>query len=120
MAFRFLDFPVYKDLKDFIKEVYRISSKFPKEEQFGLTNQMRRAAVSIALNIAEGSDRGSDNEFKRFIDISIGSLNEVVAILDIALDNGFINGNQYDTMFDRAELIVKQLSGFKKSLMNKS
>jgi len=119
MAFRFLSFPVYTDIKEFIKEIYTISGKFPKEEQFGLTNQLRRAATSIALNIAEGSDRGSDNEFKRFIDISIGSLNEVVAILDLALTIGFINNEQYDIMFNKAEQIVKQLSGFKKSLAKK-
>ncbi|MDI6732114.1 MAG: four helix bundle protein [Candidatus Margulisbacteria bacterium] len=120
MAFRFLSFPVYKDVRNFIKEIYAISGKFPKEEQFGLTNQLRRAVISIALNIAEGSDRGSDNEFKRFIDISIGSLNEVIAILDIASDNGFIKKDEYDIMVVKAEHIVKQLSGFKKSLVKNS
>ena len=119
MAFRFLSFPVYKDIKDFIKEVYAVSKKFPQDEQFGITNQLRRAAVSIALNIAEGSDRGSDKEFKRFIDISIGSLNEVVAVLDIASANNFIIKDQYDIMLDKAEHIVKQLAGFKKSLAMK-
>ena len=64
MAFRFLEFPVYKDIKKYIREIYQISSGFPQVEQFGMTNQIRRAAVSIALNLAEGSDRGSDKDFQ--------------------------------------------------------
>ena len=116
MAFRFLNFPVYKDIKKYIKNIYSISSAFPREEQFGMSNQLRRAATFIALNIAEGSDRGSDKEFKRFAQMSIGSLNETVAILDISLENGFINQKNYDIMFLQAENIVKQLSGLCKSL----
>ena len=116
MSFRFLQFPVYKDIKKFIRNIYSISSKFPKNEQFGLTSQFRRAATSIALNLAEGSDRGSDKEFRHFVDLAIGSLNETVAILDISLDNGFINQKVYDIMFSQAENIVKQLSGLRKKL----
>ncbi|MEA3493392.1 MAG: four helix bundle protein [Candidatus Margulisiibacteriota bacterium] len=88
MTFRFLKFPVYADIKKYIKNIYSISSQFPKEEQFGMINQLRRAATSIALNLAEGSDRGSDKDFKRFINMSIGSLNETVAVLDLSLGNG--------------------------------
>lgn len=116
MAFRFLEFPVYKEIKKYIKAIYELSSKFPKEEQFGMTNQIRRAGVSIALNIAEGSDRGSDKDFQRFIQMAIGSLNETVAVLDIAKDNGFVNQNNCDIILEQAESIVKQLSGFRKSL----
>jgi four helix bundle protein len=90
--------------------------RFPKEEQFGITNQLRRAATSIALNIAEGSDRGSDKEFKRFIQMSIGSLNETLAILDISLENGFINKKNYGIILSQAGNIVKQLSGLRRSL----
>lgn len=116
MAFRFLEFPVYKDTKKYIKNIYSISSNFPKEEQFGMINQLRRAATSIALNLAEGSDRGSDKDFKRFINMAIGSLNETVAVLDLSLGNGFINQKNYDIMISQAENIVKQLSGLRKSL----
>jgi four helix bundle protein len=72
--------------------------------------------VSIALNLAEGSDRGSDNEFSRFIGVSLGSLNETIAILDIARENGFINKEKYDIMFVQAENVAKQLSGLRKSM----
>ena len=118
MSFRFLKFSVYSVIKKYIKNVYSLSSSFPKEEQFGVTSQLRRAATSIALNIAEGSDRGSDKEFQRFIQMAIGSLNETVAILDLALDNGFVSQKNYDIMLIQAENIVKQLSGLRKSLKN--
>jgi four helix bundle protein len=116
MSFRFLKFAVYGEIKKYIKNVYSLSSGFPRDEQFGITNQLRRAATSIALNIAEGSDRGSDKEFQRFIQMAIGSLNETVAIFDIALDNGFVSQKNYDIMLSQAENIVKQLSGLRKSL----
>ena len=120
MAFRFLKFPVYAEIKKYIKAIYLLSANFPKEEQFGLTNQIRRAATSIALNLAEGSDRGSDKDFQRFIQMSIGSLNETIAVLDLSLGNGFISQPNYDIMLIQAENIVKQLSGLKKALQGKS
>jgi four helix bundle protein len=116
MAFRFQKFPIYKDIKKYIRNIYRLSAKFPREEQYGLANQLRRAGTSIALNLAEESDRGTDKEFRRFIQMSIGSLNETVAIFDISLDNGFMNQKNYDIMISQAESIVKQLSGLRKSL----
>lgn len=116
MSFRFLKFPVYTDIKKYINEVYKLSSKFPREEQFGMINQIRRAVVSIALNLAEGSDRGSDNEFKRFINTALGSLNETIAILDISADRNFILKEEYELLVSKAESIAKQLSGLRKSL----
>ncbi|MCU0640481.1 MAG: four helix bundle protein [Candidatus Margulisbacteria bacterium] len=116
MPFRFLKFPVYQDIKEYIGALYAVSAKFPKDEQFGLTSQLRRAATSIALNIAEGSDRGSDSEFSRFIQMAIGSLNETVAVLDLASECGFMDKSNYDIMIGNAELIVKQLSGLRKTL----
>jgi four helix bundle protein len=116
MVFRYQKFPVYQEIKNYIKSIYSISTKFPKEEQFGITNQLRRAATSIALNVAEGSDRGSDKDFQRFIQMAIGSLNETAAIFDLALELGFIDQQNYDIMISQAEKIVKQLSGFRKSL----
>lgn len=116
MSFRFREFKVYSEIKEFIKKIYIITSAFPKDEQFGLTNQLRRAAVSIALNIAEGSDRGSDKEFNRFIQISIGSVNEVVAALDVAFDNNLLSRNYFDELLLQAEVVVKQLSSFSRRL----
>jgi len=116
MAFRFREFNVYKDAKKFVSNIYKISKRFPKEECFGLTSQIRSAAISIVLNVAEGSDRGSDKEFNRFINIAIGSVNEVVAALDIALDNEYLKADTYNVLLSQAEKIVKQLSNFSKKL----
>lgn len=116
MAFRFQEFRVYVEARKFIGNIFRITNKFPKDEQFGLTSQLRRAAISIALNVAEGSDRGSDKEFNRFIRMSIASVNEVVAALDISLDNKYLEKKNYEMLISQAESIVKQLSGFSKRL----
>jgi four helix bundle protein len=119
MSFRFLNFPVYKDIKKYIGNIYAVSAKFPKDEQFGLTNQLRRAATSIALNLAEGSDRGSDQDFKRFIQMAIGSVNETVAIFDLAQERGFISRENCVIMLTQAESIVKQLSAFRQALKSR-
>jgi len=116
MVFRFQKFPVYKDVKKFIKDIYITTMEFPKNERFGLTSQLRNAAISIALNIAEGSDRGSDREFNRFLRIAIGSTNEAVAALDISLENRYIRLNIYNSLMVQAQNIVKQLSSFSKKL----
>jgi len=116
MSFRFKNFPVYADVKKFISEIYKITRIFPREEQFGLTSQIRNATISIALNIAEGSDRGSDRDFNRFIQMSIGSTNEVVAALDICLDNNYLHKKEHDLLLEQAEHIVKQLGAFSKKL----
>ena len=119
MAFRFQKFPVYKDARSFITNIYKITKNFPSEEQFGLVSQLRRAAISIALNVAEGSDRGSDKEFNRFINMAKGSVNEIVAALDISLDNSYISQKDYRTLLDQGESIIKQLSSFGKSLKSR-
>lgn len=83
MGFRFRSFAIYDELRGFVKELYKISRSLPNSESFGLKSQLQRASSSIILNIAEGSMKKSDAEFNRFISISIGSLSEVVAILDL-------------------------------------
>ena len=67
------DLDVWKLSIDFVTDIYKVTSSFPKEDQFGLTNQIRRAAVSVPSNIAEGAARNSDKEFLRFLYISLGS-----------------------------------------------
>lgn len=83
---------MYQDARKFSKEAKLFSkNKFPKYEQFCLLSQLWRALDSIILNIAEGSDRGTDKDFAHFLNTSRTSLNEVVACFDIALDNNYIN-----------------------------
>src|SRR5690242_12035693 len=82
-------FDIYKVSRAFVKECYRATAGFPPEEKFALTQQVRRAAFSVFLNIAEGFSRKSSADRKRFFEISRGSLNEIDAALDVAADLGY-------------------------------
>jgi hypothetical protein len=74
----FRQFEVWRKAEDLVLDVYRESAAFPVAEQYGLTSQLRRAVVSITANIAEGSGRGSDQDFARFLDIAMGSVAETL------------------------------------------
>lgn len=113
---RFQSFPIYSEVKIFINECYKLASKFPRQEQFELASQLRRAATSILLNIAEGSGRKSDPELNRFLLIAAGSVAETVAILDIALDQGYITQVTHTEILSKCETIIKQLYGFSRKL----
>lgn len=108
--FRFERLDVWKKSLEFANTVYILTKQFPSEEKFGLTSQLRRAAVSIASNIAEGTSRTSDNEFARFIEISYGSLMECVAQLYISRDQGFIQDKDFEDMHERADELGRMLS----------
>ncbi len=90
MQFNYEKLRISPKIHKLIVEIYKISSVFPDEEKFGLTSQIRRAATSVLLNLAEGSARFSKAEFARFLNISIASLVEVDACLKIATTLGFI------------------------------
>jgi four helix bundle protein len=93
-----------------------LTGDFPSEERFGLTNQMRRAAVSISSNLAEGSSRASRTHFARFVEIATGSLFEVVSQTTIALRRKMIAPNDYTRIYAAAEKQSKMLSGLRRSL----
>lgn len=119
-TFRFRRFPVYIDSLDFIREVKRFTkSNFPKSEQFGLTNQLWRALDSIVLNIAEGTDKYSNIEFSRFLNHSIGSLNEVVACLDLALKEKYIKQGKHEEFLQKADNLYRQLKALSSSIRNR-
>jgi len=118
-TFRFLDFQVYKDAKIFYKQCVSLTRKFPRD-YWELGDQLRRAAVSVCLNIAEGSAKYSDRDFKRFIENSLGSINEAVACLDIVFDNELISSNSLRDMKLLGESITKQLGGLSKKLRSPS
>jgi len=85
---------VYKLAVKFVGKIYNLSGSFPKDERYGITSQIRRAAVSIPLNIAEGSSRKSIKEFTYYLSISLGSANEIEAILDILIEINYCTGNE--------------------------
>lgn len=119
MAFRFKNFQLYQDVRIFIKDIYLLTETLPKKETFGIISQLKRAAVSILLNLAEGSMRKSDAEFNRFILISIGSVSEVAAILDICLDLKYISSSAHKFYMIKCEMIAKRLFGFSNRLKGK-
>ncbi len=90
-AHRKLD--VWRKSMDFVKEIYLITDKFPSSELYGLTSQMRRAAVSVPSNIAEGAARKGTKEYKQFLNIAQGSASELDTQIELALLLGFINND---------------------------
>ena len=116
--FRFRKFQVYKDSQKFRRELKAFSKiKFPKEEQYCLTSQLWRALDSIILNIAEGSDRSTDKDFANYLNKSHTSLNEVVACLDAAFEDGYISENDVDYYLVKALNIANQLTALRKRLL---
>ena len=97
--------------------IYSQTRNFPTEERFGLTNQMRRAAVSISSNIAEGSSRMSQADFSRFIEIAAGSVFEVTSQAFIANKQGFLP-EEFRSIYEGTEELSRMLSGLRKSLSN--
>jgi four helix bundle protein len=103
---------------DFADLVYRLTRKFPDEERFGLTSQVRRAAVSVSSNIAEGASRFSRNDFARFIEIATGSLFEVVSQAAVGLRQGFLTPDDHRALYAAADTQGKLLSGLRRSLQS--
>lgn len=116
MSFRFQNFPIYPEIRSFIKDIYSLTFVLPRHEQFELSSQLRRAATSVLLNLAEGSMKKSDAELNRFLLIAIGSIGEIVAILDICLDQKYINSTKHGEYVVKCENIMKQLYGFSRKL----
>ena len=114
--FNFEKLDVWQKAIDFADLVYNHTRNFPSEERFGLTNQMRRAAVSISSNIAEGTSRMSQTDFARFIEIATGSVFEVVSQSFIGRRQGFLNEASFGTLYSAADEIGRMLSGLRKSL----
>ena len=113
----------YKELKIYkrsykaAKAIYEMTGSFPKEERYGITNQLKRAALSIPLNISEGyAKRESQEEFKRFLMMALGSSNEVLVLIDFSKDVGYISEDKHDKAFAEYEEIASMLNSFIKSV----
>ena len=108
------DLEVYKKSIELVIEIYNIASQFPKDEQFGLVSQIKRAVISIPSNIAEGSARYSNKDSARFVDIAIGSIAEVDTQLSIAKRLGFVDN--IEETYEHIKQVNALLLGFKKYL----
>lgn len=105
---------------DLVSEIYKLTQQFPSEEKFGLTNQIRRAAVSVPSNIAEGAARSSIKEYERFLYIALGSLSEVETQLIIALNLEYMNKEEFNIYSQKLDKVLKLLTGLIKFVQNKS
>jgi four helix bundle protein len=118
--FRFEKLDVWRRAGRHAGNIYHATKQFPSDERFGLTSQMRRAAVSVAANIAEGSSRASDTDFARFIEIAYGSLMELVSHANIAKLHGLLTAEAYDEIYRESEELSKMLSGLRSSLLQRN
>jgi four helix bundle protein len=111
MGESYRDLIAWRKAMDLVTDVYRVTKAFPREELYGLTNQLRRAAVSVPSNIAEGQDRFSRKEFHHFLSHARGSLVEVETHLMIAENLGYLDPNQTRFLLDKTSELGKVLNG---------
>jgi len=113
------DLEVWKQTKDLVRLIYEVTKAFPKEEQFGLTNQLRRASVSIPSNIAEGCGRNHSKDSIQFFFISRGSLYEVETQIIVSFDLGYITIEEQNSILDNIKSCKRLLNGFINYFQNK-
>jgi four helix bundle protein len=116
MGHNFRELKVWARAMDFVTEIYALTQVFPREEIYGLTSQLRRAAISIALNIAEGSGGSSNAEFIRFLEMARRSVYEVITALEIAQRLKFCKEQQVTPLSKEANEIAAMISGLIKRL----
>ena len=108
----FRQYEVWKKAIDFTTDVYKLTELFPPSERFGLVNQLNRASVSIASNIAEGAARTSEKDFAHFLEISLGSSFEVETQLLISKNLHYISEEKYIEIMNELAILQKQLNNF--------
>ena len=108
---------VWQKARDLVKFIYNLTSKFPKEETYGLSLQMRRAVVSVSSNISEGAGHSSNKEFSRFLEISYSSSCELETQLILSYDVNYTNEDELNEGSERVIEIQKMLDGLMKSLL---
>jgi four helix bundle protein len=113
---RYKDLDIWKLSRLFCSSIYAVTANFPENEKFGITNQLRRASISIPSNIAEGSSRSSNKEFARFLEIAIGSNFEIETQLLISFDLGYIDQSKLDGLLNEVAIIIKMIIKFRSTL----
>ncbi len=107
---------IWSEAMDVATDVYKISREFPKEEIYGLTSQVCRAAVSVPSNIAEGSGRTTDKDFKNFLSFSLGSAFEITTQLELACRLKYCERKQINELLLKTESLQKQITAFRNKL----
>ena len=106
----FRKYDAWQNALQVVETIYQLTKCFPKDEKYGLTNQVRRAAVSIASNIAEGASRESEVDFARFLEISLGSAFEVETQTLIANQLGYVTAENYEPLLNQLTILQKQIN----------
>ncbi len=119
MAKMFENLDAWKEATDLAVRIYEITKNFPKEEIFGITSQLRRAAISISSNLAEGAGRKSKKDFKQFVHIASGSLNEVDSLLYISSWLNLMSTNLYKELKEHVDREGRLIGGLIKYLNGK-
>ena len=115
--FKFEKLNVWQKAIEYADLTYSVTRSFPADERFGLTSQMRRAAVSVSSNIAEGSSRNSSTDFARFVEIATGSLFETVSQAFISRRQGLLSEDTFQKIYTAAEEQGRMLSGLRSTLV---
>jgi four helix bundle protein len=113
---QFKELKVWQKGRELVKSIYLTTHKFPKEELFGITSQMRRSCVSIQTNIAEGCGRNTDTELNRFFDIANGSAYELETLVILSYDLEYITLEEFEFFNNKLNEIQRMIFGFKQSL----
>ncbi len=106
----FRELRVWQRSHELTLELYQVTAQFPAEERYGMSSQIRRAAASIATNIAEGCGRGSDADFARFLQISMGSASELDYHLLLARDLNYLDSAQYNQLYNKLSELKRMLN----------
>lgn len=114
--FRFEKLEAWQEARAINRLVYQLTKKFPRQEMFAMTSQIRRASISVSSNIAEGSGRNSDKDFAHFLEQAYGSLMEVASVFYLALDEGYVGEGDLDPLFDELERLAKRTASLNRSL----
>ena len=109
------DLLVWQKAMNLVTDIYKSSQQYPSLEIYGLTSQMRRSAVSIPSNIAEGYGRRSTGDYKRFLQVATGSLFELQTQIEISFNLGYIRNSEFESLFEKTKELDRMLS----SLINK-
>ena len=116
MAFRFETLEIWQMARDYATQVYTLTTKFPRHEDYGLKSQLNRAANSISLNIAEGSAKSSNKAFDYQLEIALGSTYEVVAGAFLAKDRAYVTESEHERLYETGQRLAKGINAFRNAL----
>ncbi len=120
VLFEFEKFDIYKRALDFANDIYDLTKKYPKSEQFGLVSQLRRASISVVSNIAEGYGKYKKKEKTYYYRIARGSAHECVPQLTISLKQEFIPGDDFNELYQTCFELARRLSGLINSIKQRN